>query len=197
MKKFIALVVGFVGLLLPFSASAATNVASYYSQTDFEGVGDNSARTCIGEQFQPSISVNVTAVGLKMELLGAPADNVTVALYSTSAGTPGSSLESGTSISNASFNSSSYTFATSTFAGTTLVNTGTTYWVVACRSGAINASNYYRWGVSNTSPPYGGYYKYSGTSWTLDQTAYNTDFEVDGTAPVSAAGFGYFNSFWW
>jgi hypothetical protein len=155
----------------------STILASYATRTDFDALGDASLRTKTGQPFIVSASGKVTAVKVTMQKIGSPADHVSVAIYSDSGGHPGSLLETGSNIDP----TSSFTQLTSNFAGTTTLNAGTTYHVVLSRTGSVDGSNYYNWGLDNHSIPYASYERFDGSSWSAPFAgAYNATFEVDG-----------------
>jgi hypothetical protein len=159
-------------------------LASYATRTDFDSIGDISTRTKTGQPFTVSSNGKITAVQISVAKVGSPADHISVAIYSNSSGVPGSLLETGSNIDPAG---TSFALATSTFAGTTQLNTGTTYHIVLSRTGSLDASNYFNWGVDNHTIPYASYERFNGTSWSAPFAgAYNATFEIDGNIVVPA-----------
>jgi hypothetical protein len=155
-------------------------LASYLTQTDFEGIGDSSGRTKLAQQFTVSSAGFITAAQIDIANNGSPGDQVSVAIAANSSGVPGTILETGSTVTAAGIG---FAMATSTFTAATLLSLSTTYWLVVARTGAVNASNYVKQGVDNHSIPYGGYYRYDGSSWILAQATYNFTFEIDGNIP--------------
>lgn len=87
-------------------------------------------------------SISTVRVAVLLEKIGTPADNVVLAIQADSGGSPsGTDLVSGTfsggSLVNGDGNVVQLSLATS-------LTSGATYWLVARRSGAVDAANYYQ-----------------------------------------------------
>lgn len=94
---------------------------------------------------------------------GSPTDNVTVSIQADSGGEPdGTPLASATVSYTAISGWVDFEFSSPIF-----LSSGTTYWVVAERTGSLNTSNYYRW-YNSTSSVYanGNQAIYQASAWS-------------------------------
>jgi len=83
----------------------------------------------------------IPKIQLQVSILGSPVDNLRVSTYTNVAGNPGVLLET-VDVSPAAFTTVS-TWQDALLAGTTAMASGTAFWIVVERSGAIDAANYY------------------------------------------------------
>lgn len=144
--------------------------AASVTETTSTQLGNNSAREKYAVSFtvgSQNIEVGKIVVNLSRTL--SPADNIKLAIQADSAGSPsGTDLTSGT-LSGGSLTTgqASYTIA---FSANQTLSAATVYWIVFSRTGAIDASNYYNFGVKVT----GSGKFYNGTVWGVNNT--DTDF---------------------
>jgi hypothetical protein len=109
-----------------------------------QSLGDNSARQKMAQSFQIASGTTWEAqsVRIRMKKEESPVDNLTVGLYSDSAGAPGTLLASaqlaGSEV-NENLNWHELLLNTRV-----LLAVSTTYWLVVSRSGATDATNYYK-----------------------------------------------------
>jgi len=175
----------FFGVIMAEEAKASTCVI--FNETATDNVGFGRVDNTIEQMAQPfsvtSDCTGVTEISVTMQANGSPTDDVTIGLWSDSAGSPGSLIEQ---CSNIDVTGSSAEYI-STCAGTTDLQTGNTYWVYADRTGANNNSNYYRWDNSNTNVIFDDP-KYFSTVWNLAASGYNQLFSVIGVdVPVDGS----------
>lgn len=110
-------------------------------------------------------SWSVNDVAIRIQRVGAPTDNITIAIHASAAGTglPGTLLESATlegdDISDVRMNWYSVNFA-----NTLTLSSGTSYWLVVSRTGANSAQSYYLVDMDDD----GGYPSNSCWLWTAN-----------------------------
>jgi len=117
----------------PVSSGYSTNV----------GYGDDANDYCVIQPFTATASGNLTAISGWFADNSSPGWIPTVEIFSDSAGSPGSLLETGGTLSpssfvnasSISFNSDQFTQATSTFSGSTPLVSGEQYWIVFSSGG--------------------------------------------------------------
>jgi hypothetical protein len=118
---------------------------------------------------------------VKVARYGAPADNVTLSIYSNSAGAPNASLGS-VSVA-ASALTGDLDWVRFNLAASIALTASTTYWVVMSRSGANDANNYYRVSVDEGMSFSGGALKlWSGAAWVNRSPDADLVFSVNGQA---------------
>lgn len=93
-----------------------------------------------GQSFVAPSTASSWTVGVELDASGSPTDDVQLDLYADSSGPTGASLGSSAPLDVSGTGLKMYTPTISA----SLVS-GTTYWIVASRTGAQNASNFYRW----------------------------------------------------
>lgn len=158
-----------------------------YEETSgaLQSLGDHSSRQ--------KVAMSFTAVGsdwgtetiqLRLKRENMPGDNVQVYLTANNGGVPGSSLASA-SIPGANIDENLNWHEFGLSARVPMSN-GTTYWIVVDRSGAINASNYYRMGVNEALGYAGGMLRvWNGSSWVARAPDADMNFRVGGTQETS------------
>ena len=150
-----------------------------------QSLGDHSSRQMLAMSF--------TAVGndwgaetiqLRMKRENAPADNLLVYLSANSGGIPGTVLASA-SLAGANVDENLNWHELNLSVRVPMSN-GTTYWIVVERSGAINASNYYRIGVNEDLGYAGGALRiWNGSNWVTRNPDADMNFRVGGTQETS------------
>jgi hypothetical protein len=113
---------------------------------------------------------------------GDPADNLVVAIYTDSAGSPGTLMDSVTV--PAADISDSKKWLTVTFDDLDVLTASATYWVHLTRSGAGDASNYFKW-YTNDEDVYAGALKVYDASWAA-LTGRDALFSVYGLRSVTS-----------
>ncbi len=124
-------------------------------------MGDNSARTYVAQGFVPDTTGAITAVDLYLKKSGTPTDNLVVEIWSKTGASPN---QTPSAIFHADLTATlagsditaSYVHYRIHFPELVSIASGTLYYVVIYRSGAIDASHYYVVGVDNSSAGYGG-----------------------------------------
>lgn len=138
-----------------------------------------------GQSFLSTLGGSVSSVLVKLSKVGSPTDNVVMKIYETSAGAPtGSALYTSTNtIAGATITTSEvdYTF---NFSGASLSGS-TTYAFALERTGALNASNYYRTRHSASASPYanGSMVTYENSAWSVNN--YDLYFSIRGLPGIA------------
>lgn len=151
------------------------------SGNDLTAMGDTAARTRLAQSFTVAsgTSWQAAAVKLRMKREGSPADNVIVGLYANSGSAPGSLLSSGSIPGTAV--SENLNWHEVKLAGRVTLTPGTTYWIVAERSGALNGSNYYRLEANEDLGYANGVMRiWNGSSWVARNPDADMLFQVGG-----------------
>ena len=146
--------------------------------------------TVLGEQMAQRFTLS-QAVGfylyeayIKLAKIGAPADGVTVAIYTDNAGVPGVVIESSSVAVSSIYAQSEW--IRFDFTGATALAVGVTYWLVVRRSGASAPSNYYTVGIDKD----GGYGSgtlrlWDGAAWVSAETDSDMYFALWGKETVT------------
>lgn len=121
----------------------------------------------------------VATAAVQVRKVGSPADSLQIAIYSDTAGSPGTLLDSAT-VAGSTLSTES-DWVTVDLANTLSLVPGTTYWLVVSRTGAISASDYYEVSVDEDL----GYAPevmelYDGTAWVARPVAANLPFRLTG-----------------
>jgi len=160
-----------------------------------QNLGDITGQSSIGQTWTHDGST-VTSVRVHIWKVGAPTDTVNAEIYATSAGLPvGTALFTSTNtVSGASLGtvSGGQPVSVFSFSGVTTLAASTMYALVINRSGAVDASNYYRWGGDAADTYAGGTTLRKGTSIPNWSVSSGTDRDVtiisasSDTAPETA-----------
>lgn len=116
-----------------------------------ENIGFNTTNRKLAQSFQVSSAGDLASIDIHIAKVNSPTDFITVELYSDSAGSPGTLLATGTTISAAAL-STTRRYWKSTFFLAPALLTSTTYWIVVGRSGSLDATNRGVWSVNSTAP---------------------------------------------
>jgi hypothetical protein len=145
-------------------------------------LGNVAANTRVAGSFTVGASGwSVISGWVKVARYGAPADNVTLSIYSNSAGAPNASL--GSASVAASTLTGDVSWVRFDLAAAISLTASTTYWVVLSRSGANDANNYYRLAVDEGRSFSGGALKlWNGTVWGNRTPDADLVFSVNGQA---------------
>jgi len=170
----------------PSFVSATEPVLTTYASANVDTdklVGNVAANTRRAQGFKIAGDASVAQLRIWAKKVGLPGDNLTVRIYTDD----GTGKPSGTAVGTAlTFNGSLLTtsYAWRAFGYTTLpsLTAGVQYHLVAYRSGAVDAANYYVWGVDASAPSYadGQGAVYDGATWTSEATDHA--FEIYGTS---------------
>lgn len=125
------------------------------------------------------VTWTVNDIAIRVKKVGSPVDNLTVALYTDSSGSPGSSIES--AVIDGSEIGTAMAWHRFTFANTNSIAYGTNYWIVVSRSGANSMDNFYVVDVNEELGYTGGNLKlYNGSSWVARDPDADMPFIVRG-----------------
>ena len=135
-------------------------------------LGDAAARTRIAVRVIPRQTITSTRIDIYKRKVGAPVDNQYIEIQTDSGGSP-----SGTVITNGTSDTIAGGGVTTTYAltqfsftaGSFTLTSGTTYWIVILRSGAVDAANYYQY--DGTATDYASFLgkSYDGAAWNTLQ----------------------------
>lgn len=115
------------------------------------GVGDFSSRTALNQTFTAGASGPLASVDVYVVKVGSPTDNLVLTLRDAS----GNVLATGKPIAGALL-ALTASYRRVSFPSPFSVVSGTAYELRMSRSGAVNSSNYFRWGINNANPYAGG-----------------------------------------
>lgn len=108
--------------------------------------------THAGQSFKPAVTGNIHSVTVRLYKFRFPEDNVTMAIYSSSGGVPGSSIVSSTTlVSGTELDTASPADFTFLFPDGNLLVAETEYWIVLGRDGDLDSTNRYRLRSSNST----------------------------------------------
>jgi len=123
-------------------------------------------RGSIAQRIVPSVDCEVGTASFILSRDSGTSDDITVSIYSETAGSPGSSIVTGSTIVVGSTAFPPVTTYTTTFASTTLTS-GVPYWFVVSRTGALSDTNIF-YALTGTAVSFTDY-KYSTSGvWTTD-----------------------------
>lgn len=135
---------------------------------DVLNLGDVGANTYQAIKILPRSAVTSTQILVYLKKEAAPVDNLTLEIQGDSGGSPdGTAITNGTSntIGGGAVTTTAFTLQTFNFASAFSLTSGTTYWIVFKRSGAVDAVNYYY--IDCYSEEYASFSgkTYDGSSW--------------------------------
>ena len=138
--------------------------------------------TQIAQSFQidSDTAWNLYTAEIKARRIGTPSDNLTVAIYNDSSGSPGSAIETATVVGSSVGTQTAW--VSFTFAGTTTLSTSTTYWLVVNRSSSQSPVNYYEVTIDEDQQYSGGALKIrDGSSWLSRPSGGDMPFRLLGS----------------
>lgn len=119
-------------------------------------------------------------VWIRVRAIGTPSDSLRVSIYSDSAGSLGTQLDTAT-INGIS---KKMGWVALTLTGAATLSYGSTYWIVIERTGTNSTANYYSVGVDGDDGGTGTYYVWDGVAWTARN--YSLPFQVWGHVATTA-----------
>lgn len=154
-------------------------ITAYNSSQTIYNVGDATTSARRGQSFvitdANASDIELQFINLLVNKGGTPSDNLYIEIQTDSSGAPsGTVVTNGTSstLAGGSVTGGAYANYKFTFATPPSLTSGTTYWIVARRSGAVDGANYFRLAGSNSSVYSGGNLStYDSTSGTWSATA--------------------------
>jgi hypothetical protein len=127
------------------------------SASTVSNLGETTTNAMQAQSFTPGANIDVNEVRVSILKVGTPADNVSCDIYSdTGANKPNASIQAADNVYAGGAISTSSSWLTFQFATPVSLTSGTKYWIVLQRSGAVDASNFYRWNISTASSYAGG-----------------------------------------
>lgn len=131
-------------------ASTSIVIDNTYPSCGTRIAGNGTTATLLGQSFTATISGTLTSVTYKITSNGTPTDNLLIYFEADVAGSPsGVPLDTITKVDPADG------IYTDVFAGAPSIVSGSSYWIVFTRSGAVDSSNYLVM-CRNTSGVYAG-----------------------------------------
>lgn len=137
--------------------------------------------THVTQQFTNDSGSNWTAakVGLQLQAVNSPTDDITVALHADSAGTIGAQLDTGT-IANADI-PTTLDWVWCDLNNTQTLTNGTAYWIKVTRGDAANDTDWYRIGITTDNNYTGGHAELSdGSTYYTHLDDADLQFRVHG-----------------
>lgn len=131
----------------------------------------------IAQSFVATHAFTVAQIGVQVGRVGNPVDNFLLELWSNSAGVPGTRLES-VAVTGSTLTADSQPWRWVTFGNTVSLTLGTTYWIMAVRSGSNDPDNYYTLGMTETVS--GSCLAYTGSGWVAHPRALYLPYKVWG-----------------
>jgi hypothetical protein len=147
-----------------------------------DGISGGDSNVRAAQSFTtPALALVLGSARVLVSKEGDPADNLVVAIYTDSAGSPNTLLDSVTV--PAADISDSKKWISVTFDDADALSASTTYWIHLTRSGAGDAVNYYKW-YTNDEDVYAGALKVYDASWAA-LTGRDALFSVYGLRSVT------------
>jgi hypothetical protein len=139
-------------------------------------IGTSAAQTQVGQSFTTGSAYSLAAVRIATTKTGTPADNWSIDIYANASNLPtGAALATSDLIAGANISAIQH-WQEFVFSTPLALSSATKYWIVAKRSGAVDAANNLSWRTSTSSVIAShGRSLYDGANWgaesaTLDQT---------------------------
>lgn len=143
-------------------------------------------------------NINLSSIQIYVNKAGTITDDITVAIYTNPDDlTPTTLIQNGTAIDGATV-TTAFQWLTSTFSPEVTLTSGTKYFIVIGRSGAVDDVNYFNLMVDTTGGYSGAFSRYDGAAWqTLAYSAifrmYDNDIILTSTQALNIlTAFGQF-----
>lgn len=138
------------------------------------------------QSFQMAASWRVYNIELNLRVEGSPADSVQIELCSDNSGAPGTVIETVT-VAAANIGDT-FSYISFVLAAPRLLSASTTYWLVISRTGALDMTNYYVFGVDESLGYASGVLRnhYYMTSWIARVPDADALFRVNGVEETTA-----------
>lgn len=166
-------------MLLHYEKYRASGASYSTGDDSAQPIGSTSSNTAVAQGFKSTLSGMLSSVEVKLQRVGSPSGTITAAIYSNSAGVPGSGLiSSGTILAADIPATASWLQIPFAVNGYTL-SAATQYHLVLASSYTPNATDYIQWRMDGSSPTYadGSLATWNGATWTAD-TAKDLHFGV-------------------
>ncbi len=137
------------------------------TQNSSFNLGDTNAHAAVAQSFRPSLTTTLNKVSLNIKRVGSPGD-ITLKIVSDNSGKPSNSVLASGSIPATSV-VSAYNFTDGSLTTAPDITANQTYWIIAVA--AVNANNYYIWGMDNTDSYTGGTGKFS-ANWSVNNATW-------------------------
>jgi hypothetical protein len=118
--------------------------------------GNAASASSIAQSFTPGANMDVSDVRVILDKVLAPTDDVSLAIWSDSSNLPNAVIDTADNLYNGANISTTASWGEFHFNTAVSLTSGTKYWIVLARSGAVDASNYYTMVVNNGSAYAGG-----------------------------------------
>lgn len=151
-------------------------------------IGASASNNKLAQSFQVSIGGDAASVDLHLIRLNSPTDNVIAEICADNGGVPGTVLATSVPVAATSITNVTGAYYKFNFLMPAALVTGTTYWIVASRSGSFDATNGISWRTHTSNPYANGMQAIlsSGTWGTVSSTDHR--FRVN----IKEAGTRYF-----
>ena len=162
-------------------------LASYLTHTNDGELITHTAVNMAAQPFTVSSNGNVGTIQVELKKVGTPLGTLRFRIYDNAGGAsnpPGGTLLGGLDTVTDTSNTSTFSLVSATIASPFALVTATTYWLVVDSTGTNSSSNYWLWGMGDTSIPYtNNYYKPVAGAWTAE-VGWNLDFEISSADPA-------------
>ena len=140
---------------LATTTATSTIVSVSQTQNDALGIGNVSGRNCVAQDYSTTTETVLNGITISVKKTGTPSDNLVFGIHADNSLDPSSTYLASTTVSGSSISTAqqnrSYLFDKAP-----RLSANTTYWFTMCRTGAIDASNYYNIGLDSGNPYSGG-----------------------------------------
>lgn len=150
-----------------YTSAAGREVYEDLGNAAVQALGDSASNEKVAQSFELEVAGTwlVGQVDLHIKKVGAPVDNVTVAIYSDSGGAPDTLLATSDAIGGADI-PDSLSWVGFVFSTYYEITDSTTYWLVIERSGGADGSNYYNVDANEDTGYTRGVFRiYNGAAW--------------------------------
>ena len=162
-------------------------LASYLTHTNDGELITHTVVNMAAQPFTVSSNGNVGTIQVELKKVGTPLGTLRFRIYDNAGGAsnpPGGTLLGGLDTVTDTSNTSTFSLVSATIASPFALVTATTYWLVVDSTGTNSSSNYWLWGMGDTSIPYtNNYYKPVAGAWTAE-VGWNLDFEISSADPA-------------
>lgn len=150
-------------------------------------IGDTAQRTRLAQSFTPSVNMTIQDLQVFISRTGSPSDSVQFQICTDSSGSPGSILGEYYVYSPdiPAVGGTWFPISASGIINQNLL-AGTTYWIVAQRTGSLDGSNYIWWTATNGTPV-GVHKQFNGTIYST-VPGMNMSFKL--TTPMTTEAIG-------
>jgi hypothetical protein len=120
-------------------------------QVGVQKIGDVAVNQRVAQSFKLELTQDVSFIKLRLRKEGNPTDSLSISIQSDTSGVPSGTTLASATLSPSSISAEGYAWCQVSFTVLPKLTAGVTYWLVAQRSGALNASASYLVGVDESA----------------------------------------------